>query len=433
MLTLAATGDSIITRRLTAVRDPAFIGLTALLRGADAAFTNLEITTPQPPMVPAPDAGLNMSAPAWVLDELRGLGLNLFAVATNHAVDYTFRGLMDTLEALRSRGLVHAGGGATLGEARAPAYLETPSGRVALLAAASSYSPGALGADPRPDALGRPGINPLRVVTDYVLDPRRMAMLKEIDEALGTAGSTRWRQRLGIYPDPGPGITPFAGARFAEGESPHVRTRPHPRDMAEIERWIGDARRQAGLVAVSLHAHHGQAGYTEDSSVADYLVEVAHRCIDAGADAFLGHGPHVLRPIEIYRGKPIFYSLGNFLFQYETMAHYPAEMYEREGIGPEGTPADKADAWALQRDGSPSGMHADPAYWESVVAVARFQARRLTALDLHPIVLGRTQERPERGTPVLASPEDGRRILAQLAEISAPYGTRFHDGHVLLE
>ena len=49
----------------------------------------------------------------------------------------------------------------------------------------------------------------------------------------------------------------------------------------------------------------------------DFLIELAHKSIDSGADAFVGHGPHLLRGIEIYKGKPIFYDLGEFFREWD--------------------------------------------------------------------------------------------------------------------
>jgi poly-gamma-glutamate synthesis protein (capsule biosynthesis protein) len=42
--------------------------------------------------------------------------------------------------------------------------------------------------------------------------------------------------------------------------------------------------------------------------------EIAHELVDAGADIIIGHHPHVVQGMEMYQGKPIFYSLGNFVF-----------------------------------------------------------------------------------------------------------------------
>ena len=55
--------------------------------------------------------------------------------------------------------------------------------------------------------------------------------------------------------------------------------------------------------------------------------------VDAGADMFVGHGPHVLRGVEIYKGKPILYSLGDFIFQNETLLRLPSENYETYDLG----------------------------------------------------------------------------------------------------
>ncbi len=424
-LTLVATGDSIITQRLEPNRDAAFTDLMALVRAADAAFTNLEIMTPAEPWVGASEhGGGHQAAPAFVLDALRWYGFNLYNVANNHSTDYGSQGLVDTMAALRARGMAFAGGGMSLGEARSPACVETPAGRVALIAAASTYVTGALAAERRTDMAGRPGINPLRHEKRYVLDAARLAALEEMDAAMGTAAVARRRFTDSVRP-PGQGD---AAHRFLElgfylGERPGMRTAANPRDLDEICRWIRDARRQADLVVVSLHGHEGQTGETNCPSIADFHVEAAHRFIEAGADIFVGHGPHLLRGVEIYQGRPIFYSLGNYIFQYETVLRVPAELYEWQQIGPAGTPADVADAWERRADGTPTGFFTTPAFWQTVLPVCRFEDGALRGIELHPVEQGLRLPRPRRGTPRLAEPREARQILAGLAELSAPLGT----------
>ena len=127
----------------------------------------------------------------------------------------------------------------------------------------------------------------------------------------------------------------------------------------------GDARRQANWVVVTSHTHQGggnqfipgQAGdkpgcmgLYEDACdesryvPADALVTFARAAIDAGADAFYGHGPHVLRGIEIYQGKPIFYSLDDFLFQNETPPFQPWDNYAQYDVDAfRGLPSDFYD------------------------------------------------------------------------------------------
>lgn len=415
---LVATGDSIITRRVAAEPGEDFAELTALVRSGDAALTNLEIMTPRDPRVPSSQTGGgHCGAGAFVLDELRWMGFNLYHVANNHSADYTHLGLLDTLAELRARGMVHAGAGVSLGEARAPAYLDTAAGRVALVSAASSFVPGALAAARRTDMSGRPGINPLRHETRFILDSERLRRLKDIDESLGTAESARRAEGFGILPEAKPGAYRFLTSDVYEGEAPAIRTRCNPRDLDEICRAIGDARRQADLVVMSLHAHEGQSLAGNDTTVADFVREAAHRFVEAGADVFVGHGPHVLRAVEIHQGRPIFYSLGNFMFMLETIDRFGAENYEQYDFPPTTLPADVADAMSVWPDGRAKLFFADRRFWQSVVPVVRGRE-----VELHPVTLGLGLARGRRGTPRLAAAEEGRQILQDLAALSPGTG-----------
>ncbi len=419
-----AVGDCIISRRVSPQRDADFLELVELIRGADAAFANLEIMTPRQPWIPFSEyGGMHLAAPPFVLDELRWFGFNHFGIANNHAVDYTFQGLVDTMAELQSRGIVFAGGGMSLGEARSPGYLETAAGRVGLIAAASTYMTSALAAESRADMAGRPGINPLRHERMIHLTPERLRQLQDIDEALGFAAVTRRQRETGLTPVAHPEATSFLGSHFVEGSEDKLHTTCNPRDLEEIVRWIRDARRQADFVVASLHGHEGQDGEGNCPTIADFRVDAAHAWIEAGADVFVGHGPHMLQGIEIHQGKPIFYSLGNFMFMLDTVAPYPSEMYERQKLPPTATPADVHEAWSGTAEAGVKGFHTNPAFWECVVPVCDFEDGALRHLELHPVQLGFGSPVPMLGGPRLASAEHGRRILAGLAELSAPFHT----------
>ena len=103
--TFIATGDSIITRRVSNRTDKAFLDMVELIRGADSAFTNLEIVTPKEPWVPFSEfGGIHLGSPPFILDELKWMGFNLYSAANNHSVDYSYQGLIDTMDALKARG-----------------------------------------------------------------------------------------------------------------------------------------------------------------------------------------------------------------------------------------------------------------------------------------------------------------------------------------
>jgi poly-gamma-glutamate synthesis protein (capsule biosynthesis protein) len=143
--------------------------------------------------------------------------------------------------------------------------------------------------------------------------------------------------------------------------------------------------------------------------------------VDAGADVFVGHGPHVLRGIEVYKGRPILYSLGDFIFQNETLLRYPTDNYEEQKLGVDAQPDDYLNR---RYDNGKSGFPAERKIWESVVAVPRFDGDRLVELALHPIDLGFGRPRQVRGRPLLAEAALAAKILNDVQTLSAPFGTK---------
>jgi poly-gamma-glutamate synthesis protein (capsule biosynthesis protein) len=174
----------------------------------------------------------------------------------------------------------------------------------------------------------------------------------------------------------------------------------------------------ADYTLVTIHAHEGG----RDRLVpADFLVTFARAMIDAGADLFVGHGPHVLRGIELYKGKPILYSLGDFIFQNETLLRLPSENYEPYELGGDKHVNDFNDArYNFDKSGFPS----DRMIWEAVVAVPKFRGDQLAELALHPITLGFGHSRSVRGRPLFAEGALGQKILSDLVKLSGEMGTK---------
>jgi poly-gamma-glutamate synthesis protein (capsule biosynthesis protein) len=72
---------------------------------------------------------------------------------------------------------------------------------------------------------------------------------------------------------------------------------------------IKDMKNDVDILLLSIHW-----GVELSTTPRKAEIDLARKLIDAGADIIMGHHPHVLQGIEIYKGKPIFYSLGNFVF-----------------------------------------------------------------------------------------------------------------------
>jgi len=362
-ITVTLTGQSMIRSDLRETAPAAVPAIQRLLMG-DVRFTNFEAAVAEPGE--ATNEGRGFLSPPEALDALTTLGFNLFAFADNHAFDLRVAGIQNTIREADRRKIVHAGTGNNLAEAAAPAYLHSPKGTIALIASASGLITrgGSAAAD-------RPGVNELRVEAGD----------KENEATVDLPGV--------------PGNT------------------PNPEDAQRILQSIRDARKQADLVIVYQHNHvfgnHSfvtifTEGMQERLAPNGWLQQWTHAEVDAGADIVVMHGAPLLHGIEVYRGKPIFYDLGNFIYNLPPSLTY---------------------------------IH-EPMNWESAIAYVQFQGRALQSISLRPIVLNYIGEgQPDihnayainqflvtRGLPSAAAAARAGYILERLAEFSKPFGTK---------
>ena len=362
-ITIVLTGQSMIRSDLRTTKPAAVAVIKDLLRG-DVIFTNLEGAIAEPGETTR--EGRGFVTPPAALDALSAMGFNLLALSGNHAFDLREPGIRNTLREADRRSIVHAGTGNTIAEASAPAYLRTPKGTVALVASASGLI--ANGARAEAD---RPGVDELRV----------------------NAGD---RQNNATEDLPGaPANT------------------PNPEDARRILQSIRDARQHADIVIVYQHNHVFAnlsfstlftEGMPERLAPNPWLVKWTHDEIDAGADVIVMHGAPLLHGVEIYRGRPIFYDLGNFIYNVPATLTYIDE----------------------------------PMAWETAVASVEFEARALTSIAFRPVVLNTIGDgQPDvhdpyadndflrtRGLPTPATGARARYILQRLADASKPFGTK---------
>jgi poly-gamma-glutamate capsule biosynthesis protein CapA/YwtB (metallophosphatase superfamily) len=421
-LTIVATGDSIINRPLSVYKEQAFLDLVQLVQSADVGFTNLETLIHEYEVNPSVGSGGNtfMASHPRMLEELRWAGINLLSSANNHAYDYGEGGLLATMRNLDAAGMAYAGTGRNLSEARAPRYLDTARGRVALISVSSTFPPDARAMEQRPDLQGHPGINALRFDTAYTVDGVAFGELRRTGKELGLDAERAWQAGFGMRGTMAPDTDStyhFLYKRFVRGDGFGVATSPNKRDLEGNLKWIREARRQADWVLVSTHCHE-YGGEREEPPA--FLCAFARACVDAGADAFIGHGPHFVKGVEVYQGKPILYSIGNFILQNEQLVRLPAEFYDRFDLDSDATPGQAFDA---RSKNDSRGFPADRIFWESVVVTCDYQAGQLRSLRLHAIDLGHKQPRSRRGRPVLADADVAAAVLGRMQRLSKPFGT----------
>jgi poly-gamma-glutamate synthesis protein (capsule biosynthesis protein) len=392
--------------------------LLEVIRSVDVAFTNLEmlIHDYDEDCYPAAECGgTYVRAAPEMLDELKWMGFNIVSTANNHSLDYMYGGLFSTIRYLDEAGLPFAGTGRDLAEARGPVYMDTGKGRVALISACSTFSNFGRAGDSRRDMRGRPGLNPLRFEHWFEAKTDTIKMLRSIEKDLNIPE---------VYQEDGSYF--FLQNKFVEGNNVGIHTSPKKEDIKENLASVKDARRQADWVLFSLHAHQGMPRDTEKP--AEFIEQFARKVIDAGAHCFIGHGHHAMRGIEIRDGRPIFYSLGNFIFQNETVYKMPSDFYERYNLDPYSgivsqafdvrqnvlpKPGDPIDPWFTK----------DEKYWISVIPRMTYEGDKLKELELFPIFLGQDKLRSQRGRPILADLKYGKKILEVIKDLSKPYNT----------
>ena len=218
------------------------------------------------------------------LSALRHAGFHLASLAGNHAHDRGAEGIADTSATLREHGIASAGAGANLAEARKPAIIERNGRRIALL----SYN--CVG--PKEGWAGptRAGVAHLRVISHY--EP--------------------------------------AGAN--PGGPPDAFTFATPDTLDAMQADIEAAKANADIVIVSLH----KGIVHTPAKLAMYERPVAKAAVEAGADIVFGHHPHILRGMEVIKGKPIYHGLGNFVTVTRALAI-------------EGNDSPARKAWAIKR------------------------------------------------------------------------------------
>jgi poly-gamma-glutamate capsule biosynthesis protein CapA/YwtB (metallophosphatase superfamily) len=362
-MTITLAGQSMIRSDIRATAPAVVPEMKSLLKG-DVIFTNLEGTIGE--KGESASEGRGFIAPPEALDALATFGFNLLALSDNHAFDLKVNGIQNAIREANSRMIVHAGTGNNASEAVAPAYLHTPKGTIALIGSASGLISSAARATAE-----RPGVNELRI----------------------EAGDKENEATEDLPP----------------GASENT---PNPEDSQRILQSIREAHQHADVVIVYQHNHVFGAhsfstifteGMQERLAPSAWLIKWTHAEVDAGADIIVMHGAPLLHGVEIYKGRPIFYDLGNFIYNVPPKVTYITE----------------------------------PIAWESMVAYLQFQGKKLQSISLRPIVLNNLgQGQPDvqnaytnnefldtRGLPSPATGATAGYILQRVADASKPFGT----------
>lgn len=420
--TFTVAGDMLAQRRIHK-NSVGVSEIRAYLNKSDVRFVNLETTIHHGEFYANQfSGGSYLRAVPETLEDVKEYGFNMLNLANNHSMDFDRGGLMATKKYVDEAGIVNAGVGANLDEAASPAYLETPNGRVALIAVASTMgqpvatSKAAMAGKQSRRYLGRPGVNGLRVDDYLEVTKEQFETIKQISASSKINAQIDIERAEGYYPPVPDDTAVLKDLKFKAGDETRYVNHPNAEDMSRIQKSIYEAQMQADYVLISIHAHEISGDKKENP--ADFLQEFAHKCIDAGAHAVIGHGPHLLRPIEIYKNRPVFYSLGDFVIHNESIPFAPEELFASKGLTSDST---LREFFCKRSNNYTTGLMRDRRMLESVIPYFEMEDGVLTKLELMPIELQFSEPVWRSGNPRFSATHG---IIERLSKMSAPYGTK---------
>jgi Bacterial capsule synthesis protein PGA_cap len=298
------------------------VGVASFLDSVDVRFANSECCYADPSVEIPYKKGWFHTAREEVTKLTEGR-FDVVGCANN--VHYGEDAILESIRQLDGQGIAHVGAGVNRDEARRPAIVDVHDTRVGFLSYSSLRWPiGHVASE------GHAGIASMVAYTAY----------RPLDRVLEMPG-----------------------------QPPEIRTWADPQELRELVRDVEGLSARVDVVVVSMHW-----GVSSSSETLDYQCEVGRAAIAAGADVVIGHHPHVVQGVEVYRAKPIFYSLGNFAFA------YPG--------------------------------------WTAIAVDCRIRGRQLAGVSWRPIEAGAA------GEPVMLDPATtGESIVSEVMDLSVRFGT----------
>lgn len=405
---ITAVGDCAIQKNLPRYYD-GFDEIKNYICRGDIRFFNLETTVCEDCYPAKYSGGTWLRTEKNVISDLKDFGFNATTTANNHCMDFAVNGFLQTLENVKSAGFLNSGAGRNLAEASRPSYINTPSGRAAVISCTADFSPGAEAGEQSRDFIGRPGINSLGIKKVVYVRNDDLKALNEIADKTKLNAEMLDSQKHGYLLPPEEGEVRFGNMIFRLGE-PKVLSEVSKTDLKRIKTAISDAKFQADTVLVSVHSHCFEGETLETTP--EFLKDFAHMCIDEGAHSVIGHGPHLLRPFEIYNGLPIFYSLGDFILHLENCKIIPYDFYQKYGVAPE---EGVYEVFKSRTRDFTIGLQRNRAMTESVIAFFEIEDRELKSLEFMPVELGFGMKHSSFGWPRKATENS---ILSRFSEMS---------------
>ena len=428
-INVIATGDSLFTADFPKEYENRRKTIDEFIKSADVRITNLETNLSAFGNFPNQySGGTWLNTRSELFKYLETYGFNFYGTANNHCMDYSYAGLLSTIDVLDKKGYAHAGTGRSLEEAEKPAVIKLDGGETAaIFAVDTSMELPSMAGKSSNVFKARPGVNYLRHETVYTVSEKDLRQLKRIAKESNVNFIREQDIATGYALPDKDGTFTFGNTLFTTDKST-PQSKCNKNDLRRITDNIEKAKAEHDYVFILVHCHDEEG--TSSVNPPEFLKEFCYAAIDAGVSAVFGGGCHGLRGMEMYKGKPIFYSLGDFIYQGMRVEYLPPDFMEKYGVDINATAKEGLN---VRSQGGKIGLQTNEKNFLSVIPKISLEGGRITDITLMPIKLGfKTGSETLEGLPYFAEGVDGEKIFEKYRELSAELRTEliFENGYI---
>lgn len=418
LFSVTSTGDSLFVAPFPKEYQKASAELKEILSSCDLRLTNLE-TNLSDFEYPANaySGGTWLNTRKEYINDLVDLGFDFFGNANNHAFDYGEKGLLSTIDTLDAKGLKHAGTGRSLAQAEAPAIIEKGGVKTAIFAVDTSFEVASKAGNPSKKFKPRPGVNYLGYETCYKVTEEQIENLRKIAEDTHLNYQRNFNIQTGFIAPDKEGYFNFGGLNFTTKDG-IPKTKCNAKDLQRILGLIKDVKDKVDYVFMLVHCHKNDD--ISHANPPEFLIEFSKACIDHGVHAVFGGGCHQLRGMEMYKGFPIFYSLGDFIYQGLKVEYLPPDFMEKFNLDVDTT---ASEALYARSRGGKVGLHLLKENYLTVLPKITFEKGKVKDIEIYPVSLNFEDKSDLNGLPIIAK-EEAKEIYEVYSRLSEQFGVK---------
>lgn len=401
-------GDLLLTYNISKDIQARTKNLSELLNNSDFVLGNLETTlTTSVNLFPSFESGGSWIKLKENVDDVFSFyNINCVNFANNHSLDFSYKGLSQTLKELEKNNIAVVGAGQDIQEASKMKSTND----VGIIAATTSYSEN-WRAGPKNDYyLSRPGINGLRLEKVNFVPSESYIMLKNLYKYLFNKESA---------------ILSFGKDRFVLGNSYKSILFIHPNDRSRLEKEIKKSKMDTKIL--SLHYHYEW----DETNIPYFLSQIVEESINNGVKIIMCHGPHDNKIFTIQKNYVVFWGLGNFIYHIDDLNDQPSEFDLKYSIPP--NIKNSQDKLNYRKNLLKNNVSSNKKNWSSFLPEIKIEENEIISVKIFPITLDFNNYNNHKGWPNLTNDFNHVNTLVSHSNISKDFSISLEDDHILIK